>query len=85
MCTVRTLPDAPDVFIDDAKFKDLWLTPDRYYLVASRSQLPRLEKLVGREKLNVVTENGGKFLVTNQPVPGSRLPDMAALERKNQP
>jgi hypothetical protein len=72
-------PGAPDVFIDDAKFRDLWLTPQRYYLCASRSQLGRLENLVGRDKLNVVTESGGKFLVTNQPLAGSKLPAVAAL------
>ena len=72
-------PGAPDVFIDDADFKNLWLTPERYYLTASLSQLPRLENLVGREKLNVVAESGGKFLVTNQPLPGSKLPEVAAL------
>ena len=59
-------PGAPNVFIDDPEFKNLWLTPERYYLVASESQLPRLENLVGREKLNVVAESGGKFVVTNQ-------------------
>lgn len=72
-------PGAPDVFIDDAKFRDLWLTPQRYYLCASRSQLTRFENLVGRDKLNVVTESGGKLLLTNQPLPGSTLPDVAAL------
>jgi hypothetical protein len=28
---------APKVFIDDAQFKDLWLEPHRYYLLAFRS------------------------------------------------
>jgi len=72
-------PGAPDVFIDDAKLRDLWLTPQRYYLCASLSQLGRFENLVGRDKLNLVTESGGKFLVTNQPLPGSKLPAVAAL------
>jgi 4-amino-4-deoxy-L-arabinose transferase-like glycosyltransferase len=74
-------PGAPNAFIDDPEFKNLWLTPERYYLVASESQLPRLEKLVGREKLNVVAESGGKFVLTNQPLPGSRLPVAAAIGR----
>ena len=59
-------PGAPNVFIDDPEFKNLWLTPERYYLVASESQLPRLENMVGRAKLNVIAESGGKFVVTNQ-------------------
>jgi hypothetical protein len=37
--------------------------------VASRSQLPRLESLVGLARLSVIAESGGKFLVTNQPLP----------------
>ena len=32
-------PGAPDPFIDDAQFKELWSTPQRYYLVASDSAL----------------------------------------------
>jgi 4-amino-4-deoxy-L-arabinose transferase-like glycosyltransferase len=72
-------PGAPNVFIDDWEFKSLWLTPERCYLVASESQLSRLQNLVGREKLNVVVESGGKFLVTNQALPGSRLPAIAAI------
>jgi 4-amino-4-deoxy-L-arabinose transferase-like glycosyltransferase len=75
-------PGAPNVFLDDPEFKNLWLTSERYYLVASESQLPRLENLVGREKLNVVAESGGKFVVTNQPLPGSRLPALAAIGQR---
>jgi hypothetical protein len=67
-------PGAPDVFIVDAQLRELWSTPQRYYLVASESQLPRLERLVGREKLNIVAESGGKFVVTNIPLANSTLP-----------
>src|SRR6202035_322075 len=42
-------PGAPDVFVDDQQWKTLWLAPERYYLVASRTAVPRLEKLVGQE------------------------------------
>jgi 4-amino-4-deoxy-L-arabinose transferase-like glycosyltransferase len=62
-------PGAADVFIDDPQLKSLWLTPTRYYLVASESAMPRLQKLVGQEKLNVVTQSGGKFVLTNLPLP----------------
>jgi len=66
-------PDAPNVFIDDAQLKELWATPERYYLVAGHAALPRLEGVVGSEKLNVVAESGGKYLFTNLPLPNSTL------------
>ena len=71
-------PDAPDPFIDDAQFRELWSTPERYYLVANDFALPRLERLVGREKLNVIAASGGKFAVTNLPLLGSKLPPQVA-------
>jgi hypothetical protein len=61
-------PDAPDVFIDDAQWRSLWMTPDRYYIVASSSQVPRFEKLAGNEHLTTVSESGGKILLTNHPI-----------------
>ena len=61
-------PGAPDVFIDDPQLKNLWMTPTRYYLVVSESAMPRLEKLIGQEKLNVVAESGGKLVLTNIPL-----------------
>lgn len=76
-------PGAPDVFIDDPQLKNLWQTPARYYLVASESALPRLESLVGREKLNVVAESGGKFVVTNLPLPKPAEPRARNAERDN--
>ena len=64
-------PGAPDIFIDDAQWRGMWLAQDRCYLVASQSQMPRLEKLVGHEALHVVLLSGGKMLLTNQPVEGA--------------
>lgn len=58
-------PGAPHVFINNAQFAHLWLAPERYYIVAERSSLPRLEKLVGRPRLNVVATSDGKLLLTN--------------------
>lgn len=66
-------PGAPNVFIDDSQLKELWPTPDRYYLVAGHAALPRLEGVLGREKLNVVAESGGKYVFTNLPLPNSTL------------
>ena len=64
-------PGAPDVFIDDSEFAHLWLKPERYYLVAQHSALPRLERLVGRPRLNVVATCDGKLVLTNYPLPAS--------------
>ena len=60
-------PGAPQVFINDQDFKKLWLTQDRYYLVADHSARARLENLVGRGDLYTVVESGGKIVLTNQP------------------
>ena len=59
-------PGAPDVFIDDGKFKSLWNGQQRYYLVTFPNQVGRLEKLIGHEQLNLVAESGGKMVFTNQ-------------------
>ena len=61
-------PDAPRVFIDDDDFKKLWLTHERYYVVADHSAVPRFEKLVGRGDLYTVAASGGKLVLTNQPL-----------------
>jgi hypothetical protein len=61
-------PGAPDVFIDDAKFRDLWLRPERFYIVATEAAVPRLEGLVGDAQLNQVAASGGKVLLANHPL-----------------
>lgn len=61
-------PGSPSVFIDDAQFKDLWLAPQRYYLVAYPKELPRFENLVGHDRLNVLASSGGKLVLTNHPL-----------------
>jgi 4-amino-4-deoxy-L-arabinose transferase-like glycosyltransferase len=66
-------PGAPLVFIDDAKFKDLWLRPERWYIVADKTALTRFESLVGLEQLNVVILSGGKMVLTNHPFPETSL------------
>lgn len=58
-------PGAPDVFIDDVRFRELWFKPQRYYLAAPDELLPHLKELVGEEELVVVTRGGGKVLLTN--------------------
>jgi hypothetical protein len=60
-------PDAPrDVFIDDAGFRDRWLSQDLYYICVESPQVERLEKLVSREALHPVIESGGKVVFSNR-------------------
>jgi 4-amino-4-deoxy-L-arabinose transferase-like glycosyltransferase len=61
-------PGAKDVFIDDNRFKSLWLEPQRFYLVTFQTNLRRFEDLVGRDKLNIVASGGGKVILTNHPL-----------------
>ncbi|MBV8552469.1 MAG: glycosyltransferase family 39 protein [Acidobacteriaceae bacterium] len=61
-------PDAPNVFINDAQWKDLWMSPQRYYLAIDEKAVPRLRALVGNECLNEVVVSGGKMLLTNHPI-----------------
>ena len=60
-------PGAPDVFIDDAKFKELWAQPGLKYFVA-RDLPRRASKAWWDENLHILYTGGGKFLVSNQPV-----------------
>jgi hypothetical protein len=64
-------PGAPDVFIDDMQFKNLWLKHERSYIVAKESVVPQLESLVGAENLNLVLASGGKVVLTNHPIAAS--------------
>ena len=60
-------PDAPrDVFINDAGFRDRWLSQDLYYICVEAPQVERLEKLVSRDALHPVIESGGKFVFRNR-------------------
>jgi len=72
-------PGAPQVYIDDAQFRTLWLEPQRRYLLAKQAEMPRFERLVGREPLCVVEVNGGKVLVTNHPIGSAGLTQPVAL------
>ena len=72
-------PDAPDVFIDDAQFKNLWLKPERSYIIAKENVVPQLESLVGAVNLNLVAASGGKVVLTNHPVASSEGAPVKAL------
>ncbi len=60
-------PGAPDVFIVDTDFRQLWGSRERYYLLANGPARPRLEQLVGKDALRTVAASGGKFLFVNRP------------------
>lgn len=61
-------PNAPKVFIDDQDLTRLWKSPDLYYLLASESDLIRLETLVGPHSLYPVAVSSENFLLSNHPV-----------------
>ena len=61
-------PKAPDIFVDDSQFKDLWEKPGRDYIVAEQSAVAGLEGLVGKGRLHLVASSGGKVLLTNEPL-----------------
>jgi 4-amino-4-deoxy-L-arabinose transferase-like glycosyltransferase len=61
-------PGAPNVFIDDAHWRSMWLAPARCYLVITDTAVERLKKLVDPGGLMVVAHSGGKLLLTNHPV-----------------
>jgi 4-amino-4-deoxy-L-arabinose transferase-like glycosyltransferase len=59
-------PDAPqDVFIDDAQFRERWLSSGLYYICVEKPKVSRLENLVGPENLHPLIESGGKFVYSN--------------------
>jgi 4-amino-4-deoxy-L-arabinose transferase-like glycosyltransferase len=61
-------PGAPQVFIDDVRFTELWNSASRYYLLVYASTLPHIVQLAGRDRLHVVKQSGDNYLVTNQPL-----------------
>lgn len=61
-------PGALQIFVDNSQFKELWLAPERCYLLAFQSDLPRFEQLVAPVPFNVVATSGGKALLTNSPL-----------------
>jgi hypothetical protein len=60
-------PDAPrELFIDDAGFRERWLSHDLYYLCVEQPQLERIDHLVGHESLHTLVESGGKYVLANR-------------------
>jgi 4-amino-4-deoxy-L-arabinose transferase-like glycosyltransferase len=58
-------PDAPDVFITDVDLVRLWNQPQRWYLVAEKDRFEQIERMLGQDRVFVVRESGGKYLITN--------------------
>ena len=67
-------PGAPDVFISDPQFKELWLQPKRKYIFNCENAVAHLKDVVGREQLKTVCVSGDKVLLTNQPLAGKGTP-----------
>ncbi|MDP9147049.1 MAG: glycosyltransferase family 39 protein [Acidobacteriota bacterium] len=66
-------PGAPDVFIDDSRVQALWKDPTRYYLIADTGQVAGFTQLLGADQVTLVTESGGKAVLTNHPLPGKTV------------
>ncbi len=64
-------PGAPNVFLDDPGFQSHWAQKQREYFIADRKGVERIRPLVEKNSLNVVAASGGKFLLTNQALPGT--------------
>jgi hypothetical protein len=58
-------PGAPAVFLADGDLAARWGWSDRFYLICEKPRVARFEKLLGRERLKVVAESGGKVLFRN--------------------
>jgi hypothetical protein len=61
-------PGAPDVFIDDARFAELWRESRLRYLLVEGPRAPRVQSLAAEGSFHLVKSSGGKFLYANQPV-----------------
>ncbi len=60
-------PGAPNVFIDDAQWKALWLQRERYYLVITEKAAARLNALVEPGMLTVVARSGRQAVTDESP------------------
>jgi 4-amino-4-deoxy-L-arabinose transferase-like glycosyltransferase len=56
------------VFITDADLPGLWDQPQRWYLLAEERRLQPIEQRVGSDRVFIVKESGGKYLLTNHPI-----------------
>jgi len=59
-------PDAPQVFIDDKDFVQLWARPARYYLVTTNEATARIKGVAKDLPLFEIASSGGKVILSNQ-------------------
>jgi hypothetical protein len=58
-------PDAPDIFLDDARFARLWAGTNRVYLVTGDPK--KRDALAGIAPAYQLSKAGGRFLLSNRP------------------
>lgn len=58
-------PDAPQIFLDDAQFAQLWTGTSRVYLVTGKQQ--RFNELQKLGPVYPIAKSGGKFVYSNRP------------------
>ena len=63
-------PGAPDVFLDNAQFKERWESPTRYYFVVDDAGIARIRPAVPDIMANVLIASGRKYVLTNHPLAG---------------
>lgn len=61
-------PGAPDVFIDDARFRRLWAEPVLSYFAVGDAEIPRIQTLVGPGSMHLIGSAGGRSLFANRAV-----------------
>jgi hypothetical protein len=59
-------PNAPAVFIGDARLEELWKATPHVYLLASRTDLPLMKNILGARR-TVLAECGEHYLLVNEP------------------
>jgi Dolichyl-phosphate-mannose-protein mannosyltransferase len=64
-------PKAANVFVNDAEFRGLWFSQERYYLVGDAEAYRRLIPVIGEANFHEVAASGGKSVWTNHPLIGS--------------
>lgn len=58
-------PDAPDIFLDDARFARLWAGTNRVYLVTGDAK--KRDALTGTAPAYLLSKAGGRFVLSNRP------------------
>ena len=75
-------PDAPQIFLDDAKFANLWSGPERVFLVVPPTHRQEARELLPGDATYLLAEGGGKAVFVNRPItPGQ--PSIGAMEKES--